>query len=262
MRNVFYYIVLAYRWLIDRPSYMLLTAGDERLAAAPPRRFAWAWVGLVVQAIAWGYAFNVVWDWTQQHLSSDRFGSNLVQVAAVVATMGVWPFRRSIASLAEAAAGNGAAAQAVLGAVLVSSLLAGLLAANSEFQYDYFYPGNGCARTILLMPPWGAWAILITCQFCRPRESTEPAIVAFARGCGPIAATLTMAVPWVLTWVYMKYLGWWYMMMPASAIATAIGGGAILCRKCGGLSRRTLLAVNMLVQFAVLVAYLYVGRNR
>ena len=46
----------AYRWLVRRPSYMLLTADTARLDSEPAPRFAHAWGGLILLGVISGVA--------------------------------------------------------------------------------------------------------------------------------------------------------------------------------------------------------------
>ena len=116
-------------------------------------------------------------------------------------------------------------------------------------------------RTMILAPLWGAWAMLITLQFCRPAEQTEPAVAALARGCGPLTAVMCMALPFVATvWSFrlFTYAHDWlqHLIIPGTTVLAAIVGGWLFCRLDGAPTRRGLLATNMLTQLVFILAYL------
>jgi len=250
-------------WLARRPSYMLLTACDERLSGELPARFTYAWAELLVLSTCWGLAsvgiWSVVWG-----LFGGPFG--LVLPAATVAGAFVlWPFRRASAALVETLLPAESAARAFGAAVLVVLLT---LALMSLQPYDYrrdahlpdwiawFRPWIKLYRVLLLMPLWGAWAMLITPQFTRPKADTEPAVAAFARGCGPLAAAAVMAALLAATITYFNFLPWEQVGISGAAVIAATAGGVLCCQATGGLNRRALLAANVLTQLAFLLAYL------
>jgi len=254
-------------WLARRPSYMLLTACDERLSAEPAARFAHAWAELLVLSICWGLVSVGIWS-AAWGLFGRPFG--LILPAAMVAGVFVlWPFRRASGALVETVSPAETAARATGAAVLVVLLT---LALMSLQPYDYrrdaqlpdwiawFRPWIKLYRVLLLMPLWGAWAMLITPQFSRPKATTEPAVASFARGCGPLAAAAVMALLLAATITYFNFLPWEQVGISAAAVTAAIAGGALCCRASGGLSRRALLAANVLTQLVFLLAYL-AGRN-
>jgi len=97
--------------------------------------------------------------------------------------------------------------------------------------------------------------MLIVPQFCRPNESTSPAVAAMTAGCGPVAAAATMGALLLLSILYFSYLPWWHLCVPGAAVLAAIGGGVAFCRIAGGLQRGALLAANALTQVVFLFAY-------
>jgi hypothetical protein len=258
-------VASAYDRLTRRPGYMLLTADDGAIASEPPGRFRLAWVELLVLSAAAGLGMVGVWG-AAWHIFRDWAGTYLITpAAAVTVAMVVWPFRRSVAALAEAVAGRDATGRAVVAAAVV--LLLGLCLVRLKPDWyaredalpvwlDWLRPTTKIYRVLLLMPIWGAWSMLITCQFCRPNEATEPAVAAFARGCGPLAGAGTMAVPAAATFGYFHYIGWGGLNMPIACLSIAIAGGIVLCRRAGGLRRKPLLAANMLTQLTFVLAYL------
>lgn len=254
--------VLAYRWLTRWPSCLLLAAPDDALSAEPPGRFRHAWAGLMVLGLAWGVGMAALWTWSGW-LFGWYSGMPLMPAAAVLAAVTLWMYRRSLLALSRLLGGREAAPAVVatLTAVLALALL-GLRGWNEDGfppalpqLLQGLWPRASC-RTLILMPLWGAWAMLITAQFRRPTDRTEPAVAAFARGCGPLSAAGSMGVLLAVTIRQFDYLPWWQLSIPGVTIAVAIAGGLGLCRRAGGLKRSALLAVNLLTQTAFLLAYL------
>ena len=83
---------------------------------------------------------------------------------------------------------------------------------------------------------------------------------AFARGCGPISAAAVMGLLLGLTVTYFNFLPWEQVGISGAIIVSAIAAGLLCCRLDGGLTRRALLAANILTQIATLLACL-AGRN-
>jgi len=262
-----------YRWLIGRPSYMLLTAGESRLAAAEPSRFVWAWFGLALQSVAWGALLVCVWN-----LSWGLFGDvpvgryaalnpslQLLPALAAAAVIVLWPFRRAAASCADLLGGADAGIRAMVSAIEVLLLTLALVAMKSRQvseaqlppQFWGVRPDLDACRALMLMPLWGVWGILITSQFCKPCSDTEGPVAAFARGCGPATAAFCLVLPLGATWYSFHFLGMWqHWTMSISTAVCAIAAGVIFCRIGGGLSRRTLLATSMMTQLAFMLAVL------
>ena len=245
-------------WLTHRPGYMLLAAEDDDLARQAPDRFAWAWADLMAVSLLWGMLLAWLWGTTWTFFG-DYSGMYLVQVATVASILILWLGRRPLLAFCSFLAGDVGGRVAAVSAVSVALPL--LLLNVRPHDYGEWRPPQGwewvyplaVQRVLVLMPLWGAWSMIIQTQFCRGGPSAEPAVLAFARGCGALTAAALMALPLGLTLVYLHYLGWW---RPAVPLGTAILGGLLLCRLGGGLSRRTLLATNFLTQLAFLVMYL------
>ena len=264
-------LIRTYRWLVDRPSYMLLTAGDERLADAAPERFGRAWIGLVGLSLLWGIAMAYLFG-----AAGSLFGEVtglLMMPAAVVTTATVaWLYRLAVVDLARVVA-RSRAEQVAPVAAAVTLVLALAMCGLKSHQPDW---SNGLPwflhwiprtmfRTLILAPVWGGWAMLITLQFCRPTEQTEPAVVALGRGCGPLTAAMCMLAPFAATvWSFRMFYHaheWWQnLIIPAVTALTAIAGGWLICRLDGAPTRRGLLATNMLTQLVFILAYLAVIR--
>jgi hypothetical protein len=257
-------LIAAGHRLAGRPSLMLLTASDEQLNGQPPQRFVNAWPGLMALSLGLGVLLAVLWGLAWQ-LFKEPANILFTPVAVTVAVFVLWPFRRGMAALAEIIAGPQLTNRAVASALLVAVLTLCLLGLgggryHSEKVLPDFLawarPSAELYRVLILMPLWGGWAMLITGQFCRANQATEPAVVAFTQGCGPLAATACMLPPALLTWAYFHFLGGWEISMSAVTIFAAIGGGVVLSRRAGGLRHSALLAANVLTQLVFVLTYL------
>ena len=270
LRKILDGVAWAYSWLIHRP-YVFLTASDERLGREPPQRFARTWVATMLLSLVWGVFLAWLWGtaWT---VFKETPGDYWMRSAAVVSATVLWLYRRSLLALGECLARD-VREQALVVCVAVVVLVLVMLGLRRPYDPDWEFfrisdrqinlPPHWqwlfpmvVQRVLILAPLWGAWAALIACQFCKPNDQTEPAVAAFARGCSPLAASASMAVPLALTLVYLNFLGWWRLMIPAMTLLCAILGGLVLGRRTGGLKRRTILAVNILTQIAFILAYL------
>lgn len=249
-------------WLTHRPGYMLLTAAEEGLAEEPPGRFARAWLSVMVVSILWGCCSVVLWSWTWG-LFRDFSGIPLMPTAVVLAIGLLGLYARSVLVLAESLVGRDGR-QAVAVAVLVTVwalMLLGIRSWNPDFPHHLppalqWTRPRMMFRALLLAPIWGGWAMLLAGQFCRPSARTEPVVAAFARGCGAMTATIVLAVLVLVTVTYYNNLPWTQLSISATPVIVAAAGGALLCRRWGGLCRSALLATNMLTQIAFLLAYL------
>jgi len=252
-----------FRWLIRRPSYMLLTADDEPFCRQPARRFKYAWVELVLISLAAGLLLVGVYSGAWK-LFRD-YGVIIMPIAAVVAVFSLWLFRRAMLATAELIGGKNHTARALAACVLVVMLALFLLRLRHREVPDGLYLPAWAAwirpywkheRVLLLMPLWGAWAMIITGQFCKPNERTEPAIAAFVAGCGPLAAAACMGLLMAASIIYFSFLSWWQLSIPLAAVLAAVVGGLVICRATGGINRRALLCGNLLTQLVFLLAYL------
>jgi hypothetical protein len=251
-------------WVLRRPSYMILTAGEAELASEPPRRFRNCWLGLMVLSAAWGVFQAGLWSAASSLFEgSGRAGIPLMPAAAVVAAMALGLYRQPLLSLADVLAGRRRRARGLAcAAVLVLLAMAFLDLQGRRYDWGSLPSGwqwlrpPGVYRPLVLAPVWGAWAMLIVGQFSRPTRQTEPAVAAMVRGCGPVAAALCMAPPLAGSLYYFNYLSWWQPSVSAAAVLAAIVGGVVLCRLSGALTRRALLAGNLLTQIVFFLAYL------
>ncbi len=251
----------AHRLLTERPGYALLTASEERLGGLDPQRFAHAWIGLAGWSLLWGLAAAGLWSgawWVFE----DEYGVPVLSAGGVLVVGLLWPYRRAGAAVTAVLGGSDAGSRGVSAAVLVAVLALLLLGLKGRDLYLPRVPPAWAwaapapfLRVLILAPLWGAWAMMIVPQFCRPGPGTAPAVAAFARGCGPVTAAGAMGAVAAVTTLYMSYLPWWQLSISGGTIAAALLAGWLLCRRAGGLTRDALLAANLLTQIAFLLAY-------
>jgi len=256
-------VSLVHRFL-RLPGTLLLAGSEPALAAEPPARFRRAWMGLALLSLGIGWALAGVW-----HASwrvSESFGPPWIPAGATLAAMFAWPSRRALAALAILLGGRHRPRRLAMGLLIVLLTGAGFFCLR-----DYYYrtdglpwpdvwtrPGYKLYRVLVLMPLWGAWAMMAVTQFRVPGERTEPAVAAFASGCGPMVTAAGMGLLLAGTIFYLSFLPLWQLAVPAAAIGAGLVGGLLACRATGGLTRRALLAGNLLAQIALLGAYLAV----
>jgi len=254
----------AANWIAARPSNSLLTTSQERFAARPPERFAGAWAGMMILSLLWGVLLSVLWGLSWR-LFKEPANILFTPAAITVAVFVLWPYRLGTTALVEIVAGPSVTFRAMVSALFVAVLTLCFLGLSGTHYHSekslpaflaWARPAAELYRVLILMPFWGGWAMLITGQFCRPNQYTEPAVSAFVRGCGPLAATACMLPPALLTWAYFHFLQGWEISISAVTIVAAIAGGIVLSRRTGGLKRCTLLAGNVLTQLAFVLAYL------
>lgn len=253
-----------FRWFVHRPSYMMLVASDEALSAGSPARFRGAWAGMVFGSLVWGGLLASLWVLTERAIT-DPLGMGIMPAVFTVAAMVVWPFRRAFGAAAEVLGGQDPSIRSAMGGLLAAVFMFGLLAAKHNYIYSdmvlptwlmWLRPDVDTARLLVLMPLWGAWAILITGQFCRACERTEPAIVALSKGCGPVLAAMGVALPLAATWFYFGYMGnWAHWQMSGLALVGALASGLVACKVRGCLSRKVLLCANLMAQVSLLLGY-------
>ncbi len=244
------------------PSYLLLTASDDRLAEVPPREFSRAWIGLMVISGLWGIASAFLWELSLWVFDWYWGGIPLIPAGVVLAGGALWLYRRSILSLAQFVSGTSGPTGRSLSAAVIVAFLALVLLGLKGWNEDWApYPWwlirpRAMYRALILAPVWGAWSMLITSQLCKPSDRTGAPVAAFAAGCGPLVAAVCLALLLVATISYFNYLPWTQLTICA---AGAIGGvliGCALCRRAGGLVRSALLGGNIATQIAFLLGYL------
>jgi hypothetical protein len=270
-------------WLARRPGYMLLTAPDERLAGELPQRFARAWIGVMVTSVLWGGVLANLWGVTWKVFRD--YDPLVLPAMATAGLFCLWPYRRGVAALAELLSRRDAAVRSVTTAVVVLVVALSLLGLKPDWhRWEFDLPGwlvwllrqvglndpdrierslrwlrpqAKLYRVLLLMPPWGGWAMLIGVKFSRPTDRTEPQVAAFARGCGALAAAACMALLMLVSVAWFHHLGTGSQVaILVVTVLAAVLGGAALCRAAGGPTRKALLASNVTTQIAFVLAYL------
>jgi len=252
----------AWTWLTHRPAYLFMTASDERLTAEPAERFGRLWLGLMVLSVAWGLILAGLYTaaWV---VFGDYFGIPLMPVAAVVAAMGLWLYRRSFTALGQILAKDPQAAALVsaLAAILLALGMLGLRGWKPDYAQSLppalmWLRPRPLYRPLLLGPLWGAWAMLISSQLFKTRLESSVAVEALKSGCGPLKTSVLLAILLAWTVYYFNYLPWTQLSISAAAVAGALLGGWALVRRRGGVDRQALLAANLLTQIVFLMAYL------
>ena len=259
--------VSALRWL-SGDGYAYLTADDQRLASMQTAPRSRTWLSLMLLGVAWGIGSMWLWQGALDLFYDVRFRTRTesaawLAVAAVLATQGLWLYRRSFVALGDALSGRRQPTPVLTQAILVAIWILTLLSLERPGSEDYPYylpgawqwlvPAPAWFRTLILAPVWGAWSMLVVCQFCRPCEATDPATSALARGCGPMTTVLCLSLPLAGSLLYFQYLGPAQTWIPAITIFGAIASGLWLCRRNGGIGRDVLLAVNLLTQLTFML---------
>ncbi len=241
-----------------------MTADDEKLSAQPAEHFIGAWRGLILISLAWGIISIGLWN-----LSGLLFGwpggMHVMQALIVVVVMLLGPYRRSAIALVETSAGPIATNRSLVTSILVISLVTCLTILRPDWSMQepslpawiaWIRPESKIDRVLLLMPLWGAWAMLILPHLRKPDPKTSPAIAAMARGCGPMTTAVLMGLLLIGAIGYFAYLPWTQLTVSAAGLASAVGGGLFLAHRNGRVDRNVLLGANLLTQLAVLLAFL------
>ena len=254
---------------------LFMTAGDDRLGDEPAEEFRPVWAALLGQSIAFGAAMTALWN-----VAGAIFGGGGIEYSpwyastvAVLALMFLGPCQRSLLQAGRLLGRQDPAAAAAAGCLLLLMFALLLLALRPIYLWpDPFHqkelvipaalawmrPEFDGTRVIVLMPIWGCWGMLILTQIKRPCGKTEPALAAMAKGCGPIAASMSVLLPLLGTWFYFQFLGsWQHLAISAFAAGGAILGGLGFVRLAGGLTRQAVLATNLVVQLAFMLGYLF-----
>jgi len=250
------------RWLLRRPGCLFLLAGDERLASEPPSRFRYAWLESLIASLAWSLVSVSIWGaaWAM-------FGEPVgrpMPACLVAATFVLWPYRRAVRGGLEMVFPSDATLRSVGGAVFVLVLTLALLSLRPDWRKDselpqwliWIRPWEKVYRPMVLMPLWGAWAMFVAPHFCRARQVASPAVAVFAAGCSPLLTASVMGLLLALTATYYNFLGGWQLPIAACGAGSAIIAGVVFCRLEGGLTRRALLAANVVTQLVFLLACL------
>ncbi len=242
---------------------MLLSAEVDSLDAQDPGRFRNAWWGVMLVGLLWGLGLCGAWGGGAMIFGD--FEGLLIMPAMVTLTMTVLvPGRRGIIALSELA-GRSRASQSLLRSLVLVVFALCLVVMRSNPHYaeyplpawiDWIRPHWKPFRVLLLMPLWGGWAMLIATRFNRLSPDAHQAVVAFARGCGPVHAACCLVLPLAGSLFYFHYLKIHQQLSVAFLpVVVAVVGGCMICRRTG-LDRRQLLAVNLLTQSAFLLGFL------
>ncbi|MFP4052325.1 MAG: hypothetical protein ACLFV7_00495 [Phycisphaerae bacterium] len=250
-----------------RPGVRVLCASPAALRDTDASRDRLAWLELLVFSGLMGAMLCAVHG-AAWKLLGETAGMLLLPGLVTGAFMVAGPYRRAIGSVSRLLSPRDAAGRGVVSAAVVTTLCIGIAALEPDFywwggQWPNWLGALGphpakVYRILPLLPAWGAWAMLVTVQFCRPDDGTEPAVVAFARGCGPFAVAGGMAVLMAVTIQMLGFLPWCQLAVSAVGVLGAIVLGLLACFAGGGLRQRTLLAANVGTQIAVLLAYIAV----
>ncbi len=243
---------------------MLLTAAPERLVAEPADRFRHAWIDLVIFSLGWSFASLGLWAGAWR-VFGEPFGRALPAVTVVMVSLLV-PFRESLKAVTEIFFPRDDAIRPIAGSMVVLILTMSLYSLLPDYYYltdaplpaaiAWFRPWVKIYRILILSPLWGAWAMLITPQFIRVSDDTDPAIAAFAKGCSPLAAAAVMGVLLATTITYLNFLPWEQLGVSGATVVGAILTGLICSYRTGGLTRKALLATNLITQMIFVLAYL------
>lgn len=259
---------LAFRaacWLAGRPEVLLMSADDDRLAGEPPERFKQAWLGLAIAGLVWGVVLACVWGAAWKVFGD--WGFLIMPATITLALYCLWPFSQAVTALGRQIGGKSAERRTLAVAVLVVVMAMCLMRLSPDWQRKEFptlawwiawlRPEAKLYRVLVLMPAWGAWAMLITVKFCRPGQRTEPQVAALARGCDALAVAGFMAVLLGVSIAYFHHLGLGgQVQVPLATIVAAIASGIGFNRASGGLTRQGLLAANLTTQIVFILAYL------
>ncbi len=255
------------RWLMRRSGCMLLWASPGDLSAEPAERFSRGWVSLLIVSLCVGVGLSLIHG-AAWKLLGETGGVLLLPGLVVGVAMAAFVYRRAVGAVARLVAGGDVAGRSAVASACVLAFSLGIAVIEPDFywwgghwpaQLGWFAPHPAKIYRILpLLPLWGCWSMLATVQFCRPARNEKTAVAALARGCGPFASAGVMAVVMAATIQQLSYLPWWQLAVSVVGVVAGVVSGLVSCRAEGGLTRRGLLAGNVLTQLAVLFAYVAV----
>jgi hypothetical protein len=252
------------------PAMVLLAGSDERLAAMDAGRFDLAWLGLLAVSALWGLASVGLWHGSDS-LSSQSTGLHVAPAVALAITWMLGLYPRAAASLAGFLGRGNRQLGGVAATVIVAVFLAVLLVLAPDWHRQepslpgwiaWVRPASKVDRVLLLLPMWGAWAMMILPQFRRPDAAAEPQLAALARGGGPLTGAVVMGLLLAASIGAFAFLPWTQLAIPGAGVVAAIFGGLVMSHIRGRMDRSVLLAANMLTQLAMLLAYLAVRNPR
>jgi hypothetical protein len=246
---------------------MLLWSSDRALRAEPVQRFSRGWISLLLVSLCVGVGLCLLHGLAWK-LLGETAGILLLPGLAAGVAMGAVVYRRAIGSLSRLIAGADVAGRSAVAASCVLAFSLGVAVVEPDFYWwgGYWPTWLGALgphpakvyRILPLLPLWGAWSMLATVQFCRPGRGARSAVTEFARGCGPFATAGVMAVLMAGTIQMLSYWPWWQLAVSAVGVVSGVASGLGCCLATGGLTRRALLAANVLTQLGVLFAYIAV----
>lgn len=248
-------------WLVNQPGWLMLIADNTRLQSAPPERLGGAWWQVLALSAAWGVGQAGLWALAWK-APQGRAALPIMPVAAVLAVTFLWTYRRAAAALVDAVVGE---PDRPLGMAVIVAMWALILLALRGWNEQWsaanpwwlmWLRPHGVLRPLLLAPLWGAWAMMATCLFCRRTYTTQPAVLAFADRCGPLATAAVMGGVLALSIWYFNYLPWIQVTISGVTIVAAVIAGLVFSRRGRRLTRDVLLATNLLTQTAFLLAYI------
>ena len=258
---------------------VFLTGSSDRVARRPAEHCARLGWPIMLLGALWGLAMIALWD-IANRLTWPMTFNWVAPSALCAAAMVLGPYRRATLSLVEMliprrrqGSPNPDVRRDVWGplawvgvpliALAVGLILNGALRSDPDWptqlprQWAWLWP-RALYRVLLLAPVWGAWGMLTLGQFCRPSDRTDEPTRRFAESVHPITSAAALAIPLTGSLVYLNFLYPVHFVPPLAAIVAALGGGALLARRGGALTRPALLAANVLAQLAFLLAYLAV----
>lgn len=217
----------------------------------------------MVLAIAWEVAWRVLpRGWYMN--TSLPFMPTIVVVALMMLT----PLRRPITALARVLVEGGSTDRGLFTAAIAAIVALGVLGLGPWRRESTWLPMWLAwvrpleeSPVLLLMPMWGAWAMMAVTHFCPIAPSAIPLAASYAKR-QPVAATAVwMAIPLAGTLWELNFL-WGFVAIPAAmALISGSVVSVILCRRAGGVRLATLRACNAMTQLAFLGGYLIAKSN-
>ena len=249
--------------LRHRPAWALLWAGRSHLAQTDARAAAGMHWELMLLAVAIGVGLAFLWSGAWALFGDGFSGLLLAPATAVLVVMVLGVYRHATMSLGGLLSRRSPAGLGV--SVVVVTLLTCLLGLRSwHADWPTHLPAaiqwlrpDPHFRVLVLMPVWGMWSMMAVCLFAPVTRRTELAVVELVRRVG---------AGFVAFWMVVLVLGssWWFSFLPApfngvpvsiTPIIVGIVAGLWFCHRTGGLTRRALLATNLLTQMAFAFAY-------